>query len=1450
MKQQSGSRGPKASQGRPSRLRPWLGTRVVAPAAASLIALPFLAALGGAAAPGSAAGASGVSSLGVPHKIQAAPRIPAGAHALGAVPATTSVRGAVVLAPRDNAALTTFIGDVTNPASPDFHHYLAPGEFASRFGPASATVAAVEAQLGASGLVFTNVARDDMVLTFRGSAKAVESAFRTGLERYRLSGGSRVMATTSAVTLPSSIGSSVAAVVGLNTLVHRHPAGPLRAPATARGRTKAALTSRFVHPAGSATACSTATTIATQFGGLTDDQIANAYGAFGLYTHSGTQDFAAGQTIAVYELEPFDPTNIRTFDTCYFGASKAAAMMGRLHSQYTTPGEATFVVDGGQVPGPGVGEAALDIENLSALAPTATIDVYEAPNTTFGNIDEYSAIVNQDKAKIVSTSWGICEQASQLGSPGNQQAENLLFEQAAAQGQSVFSAAGDNGSNDCNTYLTTSPVAPDLSVDDPASQPYVVAVGGTTITNATQPLTATDEHVWNDGVTSTYGDLGAGGGGVSQSWPMPAWQSDVGAPLRTTVSAAEAFQNTSFCVSTHPGASAPPACRELPDVSAQADELTGAITVYFPTTTVFKGTPAFTGWTTFGGTSSAAPIWAALVALANDSGASAVCSGAGGVGFVSPLLYSVASNPAQYAASFTDVTSGTNDVYDDSHLFPARTGYDMASGLGSPELTGADGANGLAYYLCNAGTAPRPVVTKLTPSTGATGTHAATVAVSGTGFCTGATFEVQAVQFGSFQVPASTVKGHSCSGKPNELTVQLPTSKSLASPGDPTGGAGAYPVTVVLKDGKTSIATWKTGASVFTYYDKSGSSKLPAITSVRTDVGPKSGGSTVTVFGTGLSTTKSVSFGGVPGTVKSVSTYKVVVTAPAVAAGTSGTHCAQDGSTFTSSESPTNDICQVPVVVTTAGGSSGTAGASSCKGADGALPILPLYEGSITFNTYGVLVVPSNAEPTPRPCEYDYVPSPAISSISTSPGAFGTTKVTLTGKGLNFAGVESINVAPPGEASFPVPVTSVLRDTGTAISFLLGATTGSATVTGALPLWVSTAGGTTLRIAAGTADATAAVALETSYPATTPSTYATRCIGDTNKTTAAATRPVVLATDQHFEDALSSQYLASSLKTGTLLTPYGQLSAPTLAALKLEGVTNVDIVGGSLAVSTAVLTQLERTPAYACGGTEELQSNGGVRDLVVTRISGPTQYDTAKDVATRVAKTHVGSAAFQGAYGKYDDTSGSSSPAPGSSAPLRTAILANGQEFQDAESASMMSYEEAFPILLTTPTALSAQAQAAIKSLTIGQVVVLGGPFAVADSVVTSLTALGVSVLRIAGTTASDTSTQLAAFELTGTGAGLGWTPQGSLTVARGNGFTDGLAGAVLQVHYGTQPEPLLLTSSQTTPGTALTAFLQEAGTKTGVNGTGKRINLLHVLGGTLAVTPALLTEMQTALRH
>jgi hypothetical protein len=957
-----------------------------------LVAAAFLAVRPLAAA-GDAAGSP------VPKNVTAAPKIPTGAKAMGAVPASTAQTAEVVLRPRDPGALTRFIAAVTDDRSPLFHHYLPQGQFASTFGPAPSTVAAVRSQLQADGLQVTNVT-DGLLIDVKASASQLERAFGTGIDRVRLADGSIGQATTGAVRLPSSIAGSVAAVIGLNSVVRPQPLGLARASASARAQNPAATAPSFAHPAGSPTACADAQADAQALGGLTDDQIGYAYGAFGLYQAG---DLGAGQHIAIYELEPFLASDVKTFDTCYFGASGASQMQGRLH---------VIRVDGGQPAGPGSGEAILDVEDVSAIAPDASIDVYEGPSpgadgSVYDPVDGYAAIIGADDDQVISTSWGLCEQAIQLGQPGLQQAENELFEQAAAQGQSVFAASGDNGSDDCNTFETSTPVSGQnpVSVDDPGSQPYVVSAGGTTIDDATQPPL---EHVWNDGAVG-----GGGGGGISMSWEMPAWQADAGVPgiVRPGAGYAQADKiekqfgyPQNFCQAYLGGATSATPCRTVPDVSAQADEYTGAITVY---SSSFMSPSTPDGWATIGGTSSAAPLWAAMLALVN---ASPTCAGnattRAGVGFVSPLLYAVASNPAAYQASFTDITAGNNDIYglDDGQVFPATPGYDLASGLGSPQLTAPGDQAGLAFYLCSDGGMPsRPTVTGLVPEVLPGG--GGTVQITGSGFESASGADVAGLQVGSWQVPADgfTVDSNT------SITATFPPAADTV-PADsprPQDGAGPASVIVTVKSGESSAPG---PDSTIQYVDTAAASAIPSITGVVPYGGSESAPGKVIILGSGFAGATTVTFGGVAANGFTVnSPYRITATAPAYSPRTACSPLPSGG--VYSGEDAANDICQVQVQVKNGHGSSAVG------------PILPPLEGAITLNSLGTLVAPPgcDCETEPAPTEFDYVPAPSITSVSTSAGdpgslasELGGTLITVTGSGFNPLTIEWADFGPPG----------------------------------------------------------------------------------------------------------------------------------------------------------------------------------------------------------------------------------------------------------------------------------------------------------------------------------------------------------------------------------------------------------------------------------------------------
>lgn len=955
---------------------------LAASAAAIAVVIPFLGAIG--AAPASAATGE-VNRL---ETVMHVPSIITRSRLVSHVSATATVRGAVGLRPRNEAVLSEFISSVTTKGSPSYHHYLTKGEFANRFGPTKATIDAVKSALTSAGLSVGKVAPNGLLVNFSGSTTKVESAFHTTLANYKLPNGDVGRATSTAVKLPASISSKVTVVAGLDNLVHAQSAGLIRATTAQRkaGSYPAAKASPVPHVAGAPSACAAAQSDAATYGGLTDDQIANAYGAFGLYQAGDT---GQGQSIAVFELEPFAPSDVLTFDQCYFGNTAAAAMAGRLH---------TIPIDGGQAAGPGSGESILDVDDVSALAPGANIDVYEAPNNTFGSLDEYNTIVNADSDQVITTSWGLCETAIQQGEPGFQQEENSIFEQAAAQGQSVFAAAGDTGDDTCNEFRTPSPVAPVLSVGDPGSQPYVTSVGGTTIDNATQPP---QEHVWNDGA-----QWGSGGGGISNTFVMPSWQAAATVPgidPSKTVATAEAIEGDDFCQGNADGASAGGSqygepCREVPDVSAEADEFTGAITIYSA-----SFGPGDQGWITIGGTSSATPIWAALIA---DVNASSTCQSnvatRTGVGFVTPLLYAVASNPTAYAASFNDITSGNNDIYDldNGSVFAATPGYDMASGLGSPQLTTPSGGDGLAYYLCSyALSQTRPSITSLSPSVIDTDGDGTPFTITGTGFETDGVSSVSQLWMNNILVPTSDYQVTS----PTTIKVLGVPGSLLAPTAAVSDGSGPVDVAVSLADGETSAIT---GASILDSVDTNASGgDVPAVTGVSSYGGSESGGNVVEILGSGFSSSvRSVTFGGVSSSNFTVdSPYEITATVPPYS---QATGCATDLNAAT-------DVCQTEVVV------------NNGDGASQEYPILPTYEGALNYDDNAVLPAPPgcDCEVVPSPSEYDYFPTPVITSVSaTNSGPnyaseAGTTTVTITGSGFNDFALIGAIFGPPSQNS-------------------------------------------------------------------------------------------------------------------------------------------------------------------------------------------------------------------------------------------------------------------------------------------------------------------------------------------------------------------------------------------------------------------------------------------------
>ena len=582
------------------------------------------------------AGASpGARKVALPHET---PALPAGTVRLGLVPGNQVVHLDVVLAGRDPAGLSSEVTAVATPGSPDYRHYLSASQFAAQYGPSAADVDEVTSALRAEGLQVQAPDRGSVLLPVSGDASTVSSAFATPLERVRLPGGVGSLVNTQAPEVPAAVRSAVTGVVGFDGLAMPH-AMVRRGSAHVAGVEPRALVAHDSGPQACATASAVAGTV-----GHTSTELAQDYGLSDLFAQGRT---GIGQQIAVIEFEKFSMSDIGTFESCY-GLDNPVD---------------TIVVDGTPSGSPsGSGEAALDIELAAVNAPSATIDVYEAPNESSGasDLDVLSRIASDDLARTVSTSWGVCEADNAYG---NTQAEGQIFERMAVQGQTMVAASGDTGSEDC--YATDETTG--LAVDDPGSQPDVLDAGGTSMAGSDVAA----QTVWNNcgkadgGICQNEGGNGAGGGGYSELWSKPPWQPD---PSVTNAQTDPCVDDTG--------------CRSAPDLSADADPNTGIVAYYGP-----GG-----GWIMFGGTSAVAPLMAGFFADIDQG-----CSQS--VGMVGPAVYADDS-----AANFTDVKAGNNDFMGtQGGLWSATSGYDPATGLGTPvmenlgiALQGGDGCPSVA----------------------------------------------------------------------------------------------------------------------------------------------------------------------------------------------------------------------------------------------------------------------------------------------------------------------------------------------------------------------------------------------------------------------------------------------------------------------------------------------------------------------------------------------------------------------------------------------------------------------------------------------------------------------------------------------------------------------------------------------------------------------------------
>jgi hypothetical protein len=566
-------------------------------------------------------------------------------------------------------ALQKYLADVHNKDSATYHHWLTPQSFGEQFGPADSDIQTVTGWLGSKGFQVAKVSQSKQFIEFSGTAGQLREAFQADIHQYNINGETH-FANSRELTIPSALAQVVRGLAPLNNFKVSH----------------------YVHVAGagryskSTHGVTPDWTVPNPFGGASalgflvgPEDLETQYDISPLY-QAGTN--GTGETIGILDGSNIDLTLVANY----------MQMFG------VTANPPVVIIDGddpGDVPDADV-ETYLDVEVSGAIAPKSTVNLYIADGGSLADPVEFAAIraVEDNAASVLSASFGQCEAI--LGDAGNE-FWGSLWEQAAAQGQTVMVSTGDNGPV-CNSGLG-------VSVSGVASTPWNVAVGGTdfyysdfatggasapsfwNVTNDTNlgslkaPI---EEQPWNDGFGLDvipngfeFGQNGAGGGGASScatsnantgactaGYPKPSWQTGTGVPAD--------------------------GARDIPDVSLFASN--GANLSSYAIC-AFEGDcatdPATDADVTFvGGTSASAPLMAGVMALVNQK--------FGRQGQANFTLYALAQ---QKPAAFHDVTVGSIDVLCqngeadcaenmefgvfETTVYPAGTGYDLATGLGS-----------------------------------------------------------------------------------------------------------------------------------------------------------------------------------------------------------------------------------------------------------------------------------------------------------------------------------------------------------------------------------------------------------------------------------------------------------------------------------------------------------------------------------------------------------------------------------------------------------------------------------------------------------------------------------------------------------------------------------------------------------------------------------------------
>jgi subtilase family serine protease len=534
---------------------------------------------------------------------------------MGALNPQTPLHVAVALAMRDQAGAQSLLAHESTPGDRLYRTAVTPAQFTAAFNATNAQASAVASYLAQSGFRNVSIEPNNLFVSGYGTAAAAQTAFNTQLEAFQQNGKTVFVNVTPAM-VPSAIGGTALAVVGLNNIPMntfvRHSRHATRPHQQGRVRPNDAPPCIFVQNG----LCVVNSYTASGF------QI--AYDAVGAPTGGGTlvAVFAEGNVAQVLpDLRAYEAFN-------------------RLPQvPYTVRRVGLPSIDTA-----GLIEWDLDTQSSTGIAGSVRrMFVYDTTSLTDSDVAlEFNKFTTDNFARAGNASFGLCESFAYVD--GSMLADDQVFLEAAAQGQTVFSSTGDNGSG-CPVFVATGVPGTGLPEENyPAASPYVVGVGGTTLVTNAADGTYNAEITWI-----------ATGGGISAHEYGPYWQNGIVPPAINPPPPGNAVTE-----------------KGLPDISMDADPDTGADII---------NNGQHTG---VGGTSLSSPlsmgVWSRLESVNHNK-----------LGFAAPRLYHVyVTNPGgatpppgattQLIGGFHDILLGNNGPY------PATPRWDFTTGLGTVDV--------------------------------------------------------------------------------------------------------------------------------------------------------------------------------------------------------------------------------------------------------------------------------------------------------------------------------------------------------------------------------------------------------------------------------------------------------------------------------------------------------------------------------------------------------------------------------------------------------------------------------------------------------------------------------------------------------------------------------------------------------------------------------------------